>query len=499
MTEPGRDGIHGHLDAAYRPDRAVVDIGSNTVRLVIYSGSRRAPRTWLNEKVSARLGRDLSATGRMPEKAMAQALRALARYALLLTDLRIGDVQTVATAAVREASNGGAFLDRVRELGLAPRLLSGEEEAFGAAFGVIGAFPGARGTVADLGGGSLELVMIEQDDCHDGVSLPLGTLRLPALRKRGPAAFRTAIERELARAGWASAHSGALYMVGGTWRALAAFAINRGNFPLNQPHGFTLDRSSADGFAQEVMRLSPETLTAVPGISASRAAGLPDAAAMLRVMLTELQPDGLVFSGWGLREGLLFEPLSPQERSLDPLVSAVAEFAAARGGSLDEAAAMAEWIGRALPAERQDDNRLRLATTTLALAGRHIEPAQRARHVYEWAIEKGWIGLDASGRARMAAALLAACGKVAPPAALERLADWSELSSSIGWGLAIRLCRRLSAGSSKTLASTTLRREGGKLVLEVAANRRSLASDKVIGDLKTLAQWVALEPELRVS
>src|SRR5690606_8509231 len=104
-------------------------------------------------------------------------------------------------------------------------------------------------------------------------------------------------------------------------------------------------------------------------------------------------------------------------------------------------------IGRAMPAQRPADYRLRLATTMLALAGRHIEPAQRAQHVYEWAIEKGWIGLEAGGRARMAAALLAACGKVAPPAALERLADWNQLSAAIGWGLAIRLCRRLSAGS----------------------------------------------------
>jgi exopolyphosphatase/guanosine-5'-triphosphate,3'-diphosphate pyrophosphatase len=489
MTEPG---------AEYRPDRAVVDIGSNTVRLVIYCGSRRAPHTWLNEKVSARLGRDLSATGRLPEKAMAQALAALERYGLLLADLGIENVQTVATAAVREAVNGEDFLARVREAGLSPRLLSGEEEAFGAAFGVIGAFPGARGTVADLGGGSLELVMIEHDDCHDGVSLPLGTLRLPALRRQGPAAFRAAIERELARAGWASAHSGPLYMVGGTWRALAAFAIDRGNYPLNQPHGFTLDRDNADGFAREVMRLSPETLMAIRGISASRAAGLPDAAAMLRVMLAELQPDGLVFSGWGLREGLLFEPLPPHERSQDPLLSAVAEFTAARGGSPAEAAAIAEWIGRAIPADEAQDHRLRLATTMLALAGRHIEPAQRATHVYEWAIEKGWIGLDSCGRARMAAALLAACGKVAPPPALERLADWNRLSAGIGWGLAIRLCRRLSAGSLTTLASTTLRREGTTLVLELPSARRSLASDKVVGDLKTLAQWMALEPELRV-
>jgi exopolyphosphatase/guanosine-5'-triphosphate,3'-diphosphate pyrophosphatase len=127
-----------------QPDRAVIDIGSNTVRLVIYSGSARAPEVWLNERVVARLGRDLAVSGAMPDKAMDYSLGALARYAAIVEDLGIADVQTVATAAVREASNGAEFLERVREIGLAPRLLSGEEEARGSASGVIAAFPRAR-------------------------------------------------------------------------------------------------------------------------------------------------------------------------------------------------------------------------------------------------------------------------------------------------------------------------------------------------------------------
>ncbi|HEU4651007.1 MAG TPA: Ppx/GppA family phosphatase, partial [Croceibacterium sp.] len=311
----------------------MIDIGSNTVRMVVYRGSQRAPDVWLNERVSARLGRDLASTGRMPDKAIDYALGALARYATILRDLGIDDVQTVATAAVRDAANGAEFLDRVRAVGLAPRLLTGEEEAMGSAFGVIGAIPGARGTVCDLGGGSLELVMIENDDCHDGCSLPLGTLRLPALRQKGSAAFRKAVEREMARVGWAAAHPGPLYMVGGTWRALAAYALRTSDHPLTDPHAFALDTAEADRIARKVARLDPEVLAPIPGISALRAAGLPDAAAMLRIMLAELQPEGVVFSSWGLREGLLFQRLSPAARQQDPLLAGVTQFAAPRGGS----------------------------------------------------------------------------------------------------------------------------------------------------------------------
>lgn len=487
-----------HNAEGTRPDRAVIDIGSNTVRMVVYWGSRRAPEVWLNERVSAKLGRDLAQTGAMPEKAMDYAIAALARYGTILADLGIQDVQTVATAAVRDAVNGPAFLDRVHALGLAPRLLTGEEEAAGSAFGVIGAFPAARGTVADLGGGSLELVMIEDDRCHDGVSLPLGTLRLPALREKGAPAFRKAVEKEMAKAGWAAAHPGPLYMVGGTWRAFAAFAMHGAKYPITDPHGFVLAAAEADRLAKKVAAMDPATLAAIPGISSSRAAGLPDAAAMLRVMLAELQPDGVVFSSWGLREGLLFQHLAPAERVQDPLLAAVTQFAAPRGGSAAVATLMAAWTADVVRGGGNGNERLRLAATVLALASARVEPNWRARHAYEWAMEKRWLGLDHQGRARLAAALLAACGKIAPPPELERLTGWDTIHDAVGWGLATRLCRRLGAGSRVSLTSSALRREGDKLVLWLEPTRAQLAGDPVTGDLKALGQWLGLEPEVRI-
>ncbi len=183
---PSADFSSGHRSA-------IVDIGSNTVRLVIYGGARRAPLVLHNEKVAAGLGRDLTETGVMSDDAIETALAGLARYATLLEDLGIEDVQVVATAAPREASNGPEFLVRVRELGLEPRLLSGPEEARIGASGVLGAFPRTRGAVADLGGGSLELTAISPDGPADGVSLPLGALRLAQLRDGSGAAFRANI------------------------------------------------------------------------------------------------------------------------------------------------------------------------------------------------------------------------------------------------------------------------------------------------------------------
>lgn len=480
------------------PDRAVIDIGSNTVRLVIYSGSKRAPDVWLNEKVSARLGRDLASTGRMPDKAMDTALAALARYAAILADLAVPDVQTVATAAVRDAANGAEFLDRVGALGLAPRLLSGEEEARAAAAGVLGAFPGALGTVADLGGGSLELVMVEGGACHDGVSLPLGTLRLPALREKGAETFTREVKREMGKAGWAAAHSGPLYLVGGTWRAFAINALRYGKYPLTDPHGYILPVAEAEAAARRLAELNPAELGKLPGVPASRAAGLPDAAAMLLVMLAELQPDGVVFSSWGLREGLLFQRLSALAQQQDPLLAAIGHFTGPRGGSPTLAAMIAAWTADVARGTGDGSERLRMASMMLGLAAARLEPNLRLRHAYDWAMDKRWVALDPAGRARMAAALMGSCGKPGVTDGLLRLASEADLREATGWGLALRLCRRLGAGTPASLMGSALKREDDKLVLCVEPERAQLASDGVTGDLKTLAQWLGLQPEFRV-
>ena len=479
---------------ATRPDRAVIDIGSNTVRLVVYAGPQRVPRAWLNESVNARLGRDLATTGLMPAKAVKQALGALARYATIIADLGIEDVLTVATAAVRDAANGAEFLAQVRALGLSPRLLSGEEEARGSAFGIIGAFPGARGTVADLGGGSLELIEVADGACHHGVSLPLGTLRLASLRSAGPGRLAQAAARCMSDTGWATAHPQTLYLVGGTWRAFASFAIHAGAVPLSDPHAFYLGTEQARQIARRIGVTAPSDLTGIPGISASRAVGLPDAAALMRALLDALKPSGIVASSWGLREGLLFQRLPDHERAADPLLVEISDFAEPRGGSLALARLIAAW--RREGRHASDQARLLLVSAQLALAATQLEPNLRARHAYEWAMDKRWIGIGPADRAWIAAALVASTGKVALPAGLELLADWEALREAVGWGLTVRLARRLAAGSEASLRASRLTMGGGHLTLTVDQSRRHMISGKVANDLKNLASWYGVEPML---
>lgn len=283
--------------------RAIVDIGSNTVRLVIYGGPREAPVMLANVKAMSRLGRSLDSKGILAKPAVTSALAALKRFVVRLGKEDVGEVVTVATAAVRDASNGERFLDKVRALGLDPRLLSGEEEARASAFGVIAAFPEPRGTVADLGGGSLELARVARGEVGAAISLPFGTLRLPTLRGDGPDKFARRLDKALGKAGWQVQPGEALYLVGGSHRALGFYALLRKSSKARDPHGLELTAEEATKACRAVLR--GKLPAEVPGMPAARRASLPDAAALLAALVLRLQPGRVVFSTWGLREGLL--------------------------------------------------------------------------------------------------------------------------------------------------------------------------------------------------
>jgi exopolyphosphatase/guanosine-5'-triphosphate,3'-diphosphate pyrophosphatase len=207
----------------------------------------------------------------------------------------------------------------------------------------------------------------------------------------------------------------------------------------------------------------------------------------------------LVFSSWGLREGLLYQRLSPVARRQDPLLLGVARFAAPFGGSASRATMMTGWTSEAVAANDAYGEKLRLAATMLALAAIRLEPNLRVCHAIDWALHKRWIGLDVAGRARIAAALTATSGKTGLRAELFGLASEAQLYEAIGWGLALRLCRRIGAGSRLSLTGSTLNREEGRLVLRFERGAEALANDNVAGDLAMLAGWLGLRHAIELS
>lgn len=501
MALRGRNTDREGLFSGNVPHRAIIDIGSNTVRLVVYGGSPRAPTVLLNEKVAAKLGRDITTSGKLAGEAIALAMRGLERFALLLADLGIEDIDVVATAAVRDADNGKDFLHSLQTIGFAPRLLSGEEEAELSAWGVIGAFPRGRGLVADLGGGSLELVAVgaKEDGGNPGkgISLPLGTLRLQEMKRGGAEDLRKSVQTMLKDAAPKSA-DGDLYLVGGTWRAMAVHAIVQRGFPLTDPHGLSLPRDEALAFAKQLAKADPDQLRQEPRISTMRAASMPDAAILLHALIKRLEPRNVVVSAWGLREGILFSGLAPHARAQDPLIAGVATFASSRGASPTMATRIASWTVDAVPGGVAGSERLRLAATMLSLAAMQIEPNLRLRVGVEWALHKRWIDILPDERAMLAAAICANGNQLELPDEIASLAPRESLDQAIGWGLAVRLCRRLGARSRPSLQRGRLVRDGKALVVALEKSHAPLYGVPIEKDHLLLANWLGLTPELRI-
>lgn len=476
------------------PGRAIIDIGSNTVRMVIYGGTMRAPTVLLNEKVTAKLGRDIASKGVLADEAIDLAMRGLKRFALLLRDLKIENVETVATAAVREASNGKAFIADLKELGFKPRIISGEEEARLSANGVMGAFPGARGMVADLGGGSLELVRLGDEGPHDPVSLPLGTLRLPDLRGETRGSMRKALEKALKKGAPDFAKSEPLYLVGGTLRTMAVYAMQEEGHPLSDPHGFELSPSEAKRFIGKALaNETVDTLKMRDRISSMRAEKLPDVSVLAEAMLSRFEPSKIIFSSWGLREGLLYASLPEHSKSRDPMLAGISLFADQRGAPATLASRIASWTVDAAPAREHGSERLRMAAIMLSLASMQIEPNIRLPQATDWALHKRWLAINGKERAMLAAAIEANGNALDLPSEVTALADEEALDEAICWGLSVRLARRLGASSRRSLQESRLSVADGKLTLTLATSQAALFGISTEKDMKLLAGRLGLD------
>lgn len=468
---------------------AVIDIGSNSVRLVVYDGVARVPAVLFNEKVMAGLGRSLAATGAIDEDALATGQAALARFAWLAREMRVDTIRTVATAAVREASNGATLIADARRLGLKIEVLGGDEEATGAGMGVLSAFPDADGVVGDLGGGSLELVRVVAGTVTDRVSFPLGALRLAAIRAKGKGTLGKTVAKMLDEAGWTGRGAGLpFYMVGGSWRALTKLDMALRSYPLPVIHAYSLSRETVATMEATVAGLDRQRLKSLTSLPKERVPTLGDAAALLDHVMRVLGCTSAIASSYGLREGLLFARLTTKVQRQDPLIAAARDEGQRYGRFPEHGDLLDQWIAPVFADEPDDMVRLRRAACLLVDVSWRATPDFRAERAREVALHGAWVGIDAAGRALIAQALSTALdGAAISPDPLPRLASSAALDKAIRWGLAMRLGQRLSGGVAAPLERTRLALTKTGLHLVIADRDRALYGDAVERRHKALA------------
>ena len=478
----------------------MIDIGSNSVRLVVYENGGRAPLPIFNEKVLCGLGRGLDRTGKMPEDGIAMALESLHRFARLCPQMGVLEVQAVATAAVREASNGPEFLETVRsECGLDVRLLTGDREAEVSAGGVLSAIPKASGVAADLGGASLELTLLDTGSVTERVSLPLGTVRGNGGETIGES--RQAIRNQLDSLDWLPRARGQfLYLVGGSWRALARIHMDESGYPLHVIHHYALEARDAAEFCAMLAGWPRPRLESAKGLRADRLDSLPFAAVALECLLERSGAERVVFSANGLREGCLYEALTPLEQQIDPLLWLCESTARrmGRGGSGGDI--LAGWIAPAL--EGLVPDKLRQAACHLSDIGWSEHPDYRAEQVFLRILRMPLTGAD--HRERIMLGLAVASRHAALRGTLKRL-DLSSLISkserrqATAIGLAMRLAYTISGGAVSVLEQFRLERTEKKLVLTGPEDAHILVGNAVQRRLRALAAHLSLDHALRLT
>lgn len=483
---------------ATSPRSAVIDLGSNSVRLVVFEGNGRNPAPIFNEKAVLRLGRGMQTTGQLNADAVQQALTVMNRYAAIAEAMHAAPFEVLATAAVREAANGAAFVSalRARMPGVPIRILPGEEEADLAASGVLCGIPTADGVLADIGGGSLEVVRLQNGQRGRVQTMKLGVLRLADRAGQDPARARAIVEEELAHVPWLTEGNGRdLYLVGGAWRALARMHIAQTDYPLNMIHHYTISREEGRDLAGVVAGATRKALERMPGVPRRRIDDLPYAAVVLRRLLRQTGAKRVVFSANGLREGWYMQRVHRGGGTQDPLIAAGQDYALRFSRDLDLPRALLTWTDKLFPYEAGEARRLREAACWMSDIGSRDHPEYRAEQAFLRILRQPGIGLDHHARAFLALTL-ALRYEAEPDASFiipaRRLLSLEAIQRATVLGVALRLAYTLSAGTVALLHGTELK-AGPQLVLQLAEGTGVFAGEAVTRRLDRLAAIMGLE------
>jgi exopolyphosphatase/guanosine-5'-triphosphate,3'-diphosphate pyrophosphatase len=483
---------------------AVIDVGSNSVRLVVYRIDGRALWTVYNEKVVAGLGRDLLATGRLSPDGIEAAIGALRRFRAVLDGWRADEVTAAATAAVREAADGRAFLKRVHdETGLDVRVLTGEEEARYAALGVICGQADATGVAGDLGGSSLELVRLNGVGGVEGVSAPLGPFALGAPKPLDAERVRRTVDDHLAPLANRFT-SPAFHAVGGGWRNIALLHMLLADYPLHIAHQYEMSRGEGLDLTRFVQRQSRASLERIEGLSKKRFDTLPYSAVVLERLIERLGVEKIVVSAYGVREGLLLDAMPPEVRGRDPLIDGCEALTAQRGASPQLGRSLEAWLGplfeKLPPLFAGRDAVLLAAACRLADLGARLHPDHRADLMFEQVLRAPLAGMNHAERCFLA---LVAFGRHSaapqPPAAsiTSRLLTTERRQRARALGAAIRLGCDLSGHNARLLEKSSLTMEGDRLLLRTLNGWEDmLMGDQTQRRAQGLAQALKLKLEL---
>ena len=488
---------------------AVIDIGSNSVRLVVYEGLTRTPTPIFNEKVLAGLGRNVASSGHLPVNGVRDALAALRRFRSLCEIMNVGMLKVLATAAARDAENGRDFLDEAQAiLGGPPiELISGSREAELSALGVISGLMNVDGIVGDMGGGSLELINVTHSALGDNISLRLGGLALQDTSGNSLKKARPIVKASFDKAPLLARGSGrSFYAVGGTWRALAKLHMHEKSYPLNVMHGYTVPAREMLEFCRMIQRIAPEAISGIASVASARRPLLAYGALLLENIILRSKVKQIVLSAFGVREGLLFDMLDDEAKSTDPLISSANELNLLSSRSPQHGFDLAAWCDRLFASstlyELPDEKRLRLAACLMSDLSWRAHPDYRADQSLSSIAHASLAGVDHPSRTFLALSVYyrhIGTHDLEQAPHLRELAGSSLLEHARVLGAAMRVAYILSAAMPNVLQQTPIACEGRRLVLSLPGALANLANDRVMNRMRQLAKLLGREAQIIIT
>ncbi len=488
---------------------AVIDIGSNSVRLVVFEGAKLTPIPLFNEKCLCGLGKELATTGRLGDDAVERALMALRRFRSVVDQIGASDLFVIATAAAREAENGAEFIELASKIcGKPVEVISGVREAELAAAGVMAGDRQADGFAGDMGGGSLELIDIKGQGLSNGITLPLGGLRLIDQSDNNLKKAKDLVDRAIDKIEWLD--DGAdrpFYLVGGTWRAFIKLFMEAQDYPLRVLHGFQMKRQETLDFAAYLMKQpEPKDIPGMQFISKKRRHVVPFGALVLSRLIKRINPSEIVTSHYGVREGIVYSMLDAQQLEKDPLLSACEDMAYLRSRSPDHAFELCDWTDLLFQngplKETDEERRLRHAACLISDIGWRTHPSFRAERTMASIAYSVYSGIDHAGRAFLALSNFfrhngpnaKGDDQIFRPLLTPELFERARILGS-----AIRTAHMISAGVTGIIPKTPIFYEDDRLVIELPHPFDALDGERLARRFANLGRLFDMETEIRVN
>lgn len=494
--------IYDHPEAQALSRVGVIDIGSNSVRMVIFDGAARSPAYFFNEKVMCGLGAGMGETGRLNPEGRARALSAIRRFHALAEGMGIPPLTACATAAVRNAEDGPEFCEEVKAAtGLDVYVVDGEEEARLSAQGVLVGWPGATGLACDIGGSSMELALLEDGGVGPRASTSLGPLRLKTI-KGGSKARKAEIDRVLEKLLEKLPSHPRLYLVGGSWRAIARLDMHRRGYPLHVLHDYHATPAQLRETLSWLRGKDLEEVRAEAGLSSARIALVPVAGEVLRRLMKKFRTKEVWISAYGIREGLLYEQMSDLIRARDPLIEACRFDEAINARVPGFGHTLYEFVSPLFRAARADRRRLIQAACLLHDVSWRAHPDYRGDVCFDNATRSNLGGIDHKGRIFVGLALLHRYRNSSPGSRyepmLELLSEKDRQMAAV-LGKAMRFGAMFSGNNPEHMGRLEYRPKKGQLKLVLPRNAAELYGEVAEARFKSLADALSCEMEVRLA